>query len=1172
MAVIGTPAGAGGVRDVTLEDRWSADARVGLISGVQAVVRALLDQRRDDAQADIRSGGFASGYPGSPLGGLDKELMRRSADLRAAGIVFQPGLNEELAATAVWGSQLAYQLPGSEVDGVIGLWFGKSPGLDRAGDAIRHASFSGVGPAGGAVAVVGDDPACKSSTLPSSAERTLSGLMLPVLAPSSVQDVLDLGRHALRLSRAAGLWCALKLVADVADATASVTHRGHMGPVERLVEHTPTAKLLGPRAVEIERGLTEVRLPAAIRYAREHDLNRVSAAGDRDEIGLIASGSAYAELGRALRELHLEGERLSELGVRVLKVGMPWPLDHEAIRDFASGLRRVLVIEDKLAFLEPEVKAALYGLPSPPEVLGKRDGDGAPLLSAHGALGADEISLALHRVLGGRIGAGSPAQKRIEVLAAVPAPAPLPIARSPFFCSGCPHSTSTLAEPGTLVGAGIGCHVMLVQGGDRAGEVTGLTQMGGEGSQWIGMAPFLATEHFTQNIGDGTFHHSGSLALRAAVAAGVSITYKLLYNDAVAMTGGQQVQGLLGIPELTRMLQAEGVARIAITTEDPRRYRHVRLAPGTRVHDRARLREVERELAAVRGVTVLIHDQMCAAERRRLRRRGKLPEPAERAWINERVCEGCGDCGQVSGCLSVEPVQTELGRKTRIHQASCNKDMSCLRGDCPALLTVTPAPAERTVREPPAGLPDPPAADRSAPRECTVRLVGIGGSGVLTVAQVLAMAAHLQGTPAAVLDQTGLSQKAGPVVSDVRIGESVDGEAAPRAASACLDVLIGFDLLGAADPRHLIAADPERTVAVLSATETPTGEMVTHSGIPFPDRESLLARIERRVRSVPVVADVRTLSERAFGDDLQTNMVLLGAAWQLGVIPVGWDALGRAVELNGAAVARNLAALRWGRALIAAPEAVEQLLRCGEDAPATSADGATLAEVRRRSLPPDSAELIAYRAQDLRGFGGRGAMERYLDALERIAAIESERAPGHHEITESVARQLHRLLAYKDEYEVARLHLLPAERARREREFGAGARWSLHLHPPLLRAMGLSRKIRLGSWSLPLLYALRAGRRLRGTPLDPFGRAQVRRVEQALPGEYLALMEEALAMLQESSHAQIVAISEQAELIRGYEQIKLAGVQRWRAASAALMAELRLAAGDRAQPAGRLAR
>jgi indolepyruvate ferredoxin oxidoreductase len=1148
---------------VTLADRWGEQARDALMSGVQAIVRALLDQRRDDVRAGIASAGFVSGYPGSPLAGLDRELQRRAAELGEAGIVFQPGVNEELAATAIWGSQLAHLQRGATVKGVLGMWFGKSPGLDRAADALRHANVCGVGPASGVVAVVGDDPACKSSTLPSASERLLSSLMMPVLAPASVQDVLDLGRHALRLSRASGLWCALKVVADVADASASVVHRGGLTPARRLVRHTPTAHLLGAAVVEIERGLVQRRLPAALAYAAEHELNPTTARGERDEVGLIAGGAAYAQLERALLELGLGANELRALGVRVMKLGMLWPFDRDGVRAFARGLRTVLVVEDKLPFLQGEVEAALHGEPAAPQVLGKQAADGGPLLAAHGALDADEIALVLGRVLGDRLPAGTQAALRLQRLAGDSecgrggSADPL-TARAPYFCSGCPHSTATAAAPDTLVGAGIGCHVMLVQDGERrGGDVTGLTQMGGEGAQWIGISPFVAAEHFTQNIGDGTFHHSGSLALRAAVAAGVNVTYKLLYNDAVAMTGGQRVEGMMPVRELTAMLMAEGVARIAVSTEDTRRYRGVRVAPGVNVYDRSQLPQVERELAAVRGVTVIVHDQMCAAERRRLRRRGELPAAPERPWINERVCEGCGDCGERSGCLSVEPVQTPLGRKTRINQDSCNEDLSCLRGDCPAFLTVQARQAtrRRPSPAPPDALPEPPSVQGAG--SATIRMIGIGGTGVVTTAQTLALAAHLEGRPVSVLDQTGLSQKAGTVVSDVRIGDVATSHASPRATRASVDLLLGFDLLGAADPRLAAACDRERTLAVLSTALVPTSETVLDADARPPDRDVLLAAVARNVAATLALADAQLISRRAFGEEQQANIVLLGAAFQTGALPVGWEALIRAVELPGVAVQENVAALLWGRAVIADPEAVRALVGESERPPAAGEQA--LAPTHARKLPARLHDFIAWRAEDLSAYGGHRVAGRYLDELERIAAVESERTPGRVELTESVARQLHRLLAYKDEYEVARLHLLPEERRRRERELGADARTWLHLHPPLLRSLGLSRKIRLGRSASPLLHVLRACRRLRGTPLDVFGHTEVRRLERALPGEYLTLLQEGIELLRERNHADVVALSELVERIRGYERIKLRNVETWRAACAVSLRRLRQA-------------
>ena len=1142
------------LRDVSVDDRWRADVPGALMTGVQASIRALFDSVRSDRAAGKRTGGFVSGYQGSPLGGLDKEISRRRDDLRDLSITFQPGVNEELAATAVWGSQLAYLTPGAVVDGVLGMWYGKHPGLDRAADAIRHANLSGVGPGGGAVAIVGDDPSCKSSTLPSAAERTLSGLHVPVLAPSSVQDVLELGRHAFAMSRAAATWVALKLVADLADASAVVRLDGRVELGARLVELTPTARLLGGSSLEPERRLFAERLPAALTYARAAGLNRVDGAGGDARHGVVASGATYAMLLRALEELGIGGssEDLERVGLRVLKLGLVWPVDPELVRSFSAGLRSVLVLEDKLPFVETEIRAALFGVKCAPDVAGKRLPDGTELLPSHGALSVDDIARALTLVLPAKRLAAATVSLPVTPVAAVP--------RTPYFCSGCPHSTSTRAEPGTLVGAGIGCHVMLVQRADeRSGEVLGLTQMGGEGTQWIGIAPFTERRHFTQNLGDGTFHHSGSLALRAAVAAGVNVTYKLLYNDAVAMTGGQRVEGLLAVPELTRLLEAEGVARTVVTTDDVDRYRGVALAANASVRPRLELRAVARELAVASGVTVIVHDQQCAAERRRLRKRGAVPTPAERVWINERVCEGCGDCGQKSGCLSVLPVETEYGRKTRVDGSTCNLDFSCLEGDCPSFLTVRPR--QNAGR----GLPPAPAApspqELSAASDVSIRMVGIGGTGVLTASQVLAMAAHLDGRSVSTVDQTGLSQKAGPVVSDLRItSDPVGSSARPPAGGA--DVLLAFDPLSAVQPALLAAVSPERTVAVMSTSLAPTGAMVTDASVPAPDARDLTAAIAARCASVACALDCDALARRLFRNAMPANMLLLGAAWQDGLIPVSWAALERAVELNGAAVEMNTAALGWGRALADSPARADELLT--PTAPAATAPPPWLARrVAAMALPSErAAELAMSRGADLVDWGGRRAATRFLVELERMARREVVSAPGRAELTEAFAAGLHKLLAYKDEYEVARLHLLPTERARREAEFGPDAAVWVHLHPPALRALGFRRKLRLGGSAVPLFVALRAMRRVRGTPLDPFGCSYVRRVERSLPGEYVDAVHAALAF----GHARAIAVAESPDIVRGYETLKLRNVERWRAVIAELVAPERAENGQVSHP------
>jgi indolepyruvate ferredoxin oxidoreductase len=1147
--------------DMTLEDKYAAASGPILLSGIQALVRMTLDQRRLDRLRGHDTGVFVSGYPGSPLGGYDRELHRARRHLGPAGVVFQPGLNEELAATAVAGTQLLGQLDGRRHDGVAAFWFGKSPGLDRAADAIRHGTLSGTAPLGGAVALIGDDPASKSSTVPSSSEPMCRSLFMPLLAPGTVAELLAHGLHAVAMSRHAGLWCGVKVVADIADASAVVELDGLLDAIPQLPVRDAAAPpvLLPPTNLDAEHDLMTARLARASAYARGARLNRIAFEPRRPRIAVVAAGMGHQALLRALDDLGIDAGACDALGLRLVQLGMPWPLERDDLRALVTGVETVLVVEDKLPFLEQLIRDALFRLPAAPCVIGKQDRDGAPLLPARSALQADDVARALGRALGTE-GLPDRARARLERIAAraeaVPAPAPLP-SRTPYFCSGCPHNVSTRADAEQLVGVGIGCHIMVaLDGGDRRGRLLGMTQMGGEGGQWLGLAPFTDDRHFVQNLGDGTFHHSGSLAIRAAAAAGVDITYKLLYNDAVAMTGGQDAEGRMQVPQLTRWLALEGVRRIVVTTPEPHRYRGVRLDPIASVRHRDALPEVQRALAAVPGVTVLIHDDRCATEKRRLRKRGTLEAPGERVWINERVCEGCGDCGERSTCLSVLPVETEFGRKTQIHQSSCNQDFTCLKGDCPSFLLVTPsegAGAKPTPPAPPAELPEPVAR---VPREVLIRMPGVGGTGVVTVSAILQMAAHLDGRHTAGLEQIGLAQKGGPVISDIRIAdEPIAGQL--RASAAAADVLLGFDLLGAAAPGTLAVADAERTVAVVNTAETATAGMVTDTAVGFPPARIPRRRVEAATRAGEAVfLDAEQLAERLFGDHMPANMLLVGAAFQHGCLPIGAAAIERAIELNGAAVATNLAAFRWGRAMIADPAAVERA--ANPPAPAPPAPDARTRELLaaapaegelRRLLERRVPELIAY--QDL------AYARRYVEEALRVAAVARERAGAAGDgVAEAYARGLFKLMAYKDEYEVARLHLDAAERARREAELGAGAKVRILLHPPLLRALGLRRKLPLGPWAFPLLRGLARMRRLRGTRLDPFGYAQVRRVERELVGEYAALVARALERLEEATAARVAEIAELPDLVRGYEEIKLENVERMRARAAALLAQL----------------
>jgi indolepyruvate ferredoxin oxidoreductase len=1155
--------------ETSLEDKYLLEQGTIFLSGIQALVRVLLDQHRADRRRGLATATFVSGYQGSPLGGLDKEILRLRKVADDHGVHFTPGLNEELAATSVYGSQLALNVPGPKRDGVVGVWYGKNPGLDRAMDAIRHANFAGTHPNGGALALVGDDPSCKSSTLPSAGEATLASLHVPTFFPGTLQEVLDFGLHAIACSRASGLWSALKIITNVADAagTAQVWPE-RVAPVMPTVEdpahpgkpyrHVPNGNLLAPMSLEFERTLFGPRLELARQYAQLNQLNPITLPTRDAWLGVVASGKVFYELMQGLADLGLDQRDLERAGIRLMKVGMLYPHDRDAFRTFAKGLEEILVVEEKLPYLEAALRDALYGTADQPRIVGKRDEAERPLLSPESDLDADAIALAVARRLehkGLQLDSVAARVQTIEARTRKPG-AQLPmLARTPFFCSGCPHNTSTANPDDALLGVGIGCHTMVLLSPEGKGTVTGLTQMGGEGTQFIGMQPFTESKHFVQNLGDGTFHHSGSLAIRATAAAGVNVTYKLLYNDTVAMTGGQQVLGQLKVPELTRWLALEGVKRIVVTSDEPEKYRGVELDPIAEVRHRDDFAAAQKELSEVKGVTVLIHDQGCAAEKRRLRKRGKVADPVTRIHINERVCEGCGDCGVKSSCLSVLPVETEFGRKTQIHQASCNKDYSCTKGDCPSFLTIVPGKgkAKKTAPEPPADLPVP---ELRVPRhDFLMRMPGIGGTGVVTVSQIIQMAALLDGKHAYGLDQTGLAQKGGPVVSDVRISrDRIEGS--NKASAGAADLLLGFDLLGAANPKNLMVADPERTVAVVSTTAVPTAKMVTDVSVRFPGEKRNLDAIGRATRAEENVhLDAQALSEALFGDHMPTNLLLVGAAFQHGCLPVSAEAIEHAIRLNGAAVDKSLAAFRWGRAAVARPDLVDALLHPPVEKPVL--DGAAREIVEATGATGELRRLLEVRVPDLIAYQSVRYARRYADDVMAVARAEAERgAPGETAVAEAYARGLYKLMSYKDEYEVARLHLDTLENAKVSAEFGEDAKVYFMLHPPLLRAMGLDRKLKLGPWFRPAFGSLYRMRKLRGTALDPFGKAEVRRVERELPDEYRALVGRALERLAPGTHATVAEIAALPDIVRGYEDIKLRNVERYRAEAARLEASL----------------
>ncbi|HEY6492451.1 MAG TPA: indolepyruvate ferredoxin oxidoreductase family protein [Trebonia sp.] len=1169
-------------RVASLDDRYQRRDGTVYLTGIQALVRMLLDRARHDRSRGLTTATYVSGYEGSPLGGYDLELARHPALLAEYGIVHRPGLNEELAATAVSGSQLAGQVGDAKQDGVTGVWYGKAPGLDRATDALRHANMIGTSPTGGAVALVGDDPAAKSSTLPCSSEMALAGLALPTFYPADPAEALIHGLHAVELSRASGLWAAMKVVTAMADGASTAEVGPRWTPPDlsdlpgglRAYGHRPRARLLGAELAELERSQVLTRMPIAMEYIRRSGLNAITGARSA-RVGLVAAGKAYLDVRQALTALGLTEADLESRGIRLLKLGVIYPLEPSIVTEFAAGLDEIVVVEDKRAFLEDAVKSALYGQADTPAVYGKRSRDGSPLFAATGELDGDSVADALARHLGALDIPTAPRPPRERVM--------LPLAqRMPYFCSGCPHNSSTKVAPGTLVGGGIGCHAMVAfMPEEQVGEVIGLCQMGGEGAQWVGISPFVTQRHLVQNLGDGTFAHSGSLAIRAAVASGANITFKLLRNSAVAMTGGQRAVGELPIDRLLALLAAEGVRKTVVTTDDPARLRRqlghrVGTGHGADIRHRDDLIEVQQELAAIDGVTVLVHDQECAAEKRRKRRRGKMAVPAQRAFINERVCEGCGDCGHASNCLSVQPVATEFGRKTRIDQSSCNLDFSCLNGDCPSFLSVTPvaASAGRPVvgssadRQPelPVTLTEPERL--FSPDGFTMRITGVGGTGVVTIAQILGTAFAAEGHQVRSLDQTGLAQKGGAVVSDLTVSTGPAERSAKLGYGEC-DLYLGCDSLVATDGTQLRAASKDRTVAVVSTTEVPTGQMIADVSQSFPALGRVTAAIEAQTRSARFL-DASALATDLFGDEQYANMILVGAAYQAGALPASTEAIEHAIRLNGVAVDANLAAFRAGRALH------EAASRPGHEAGGLAASATSSASLTltspRPAIEEDAApaertlaDVLARRVRELTAFQDKSCAQEYAGFVERVRAREAA-VTGGETLTTTVAEYLYKLTAYKDEYEVARLSLDPALDERVRAQFGDGARYQYRLHPPVLRALGLKHKVSLGPWFRPAFATLVAMRRLRGTALDPFGYTEVRRTERALITEYREVIDQLLAGLTSGNHDLAVQIAALPDVIRGYENIKLATVVTYHEKLAELRAQFAASASPALVP------
>ena len=1148
--------------DLKLTERLTATEGMITLSGAQALMRIPVDQHRIDKAKGSRLASLISGYRGSPLGGIESIVAQHKAALDAADVTFISGVNEDLAATAIWGSQMTALEANPLFDGVLGLWYGKGPGVDRSGDAFRHGNFAGVHPKGGVLALAGDDPECKSSTIPSASEFALHDAGMPVLYPADVADVLRLGRLGVELSRASGLWVGVKVHTDVADGFATIPADSADVNISDYVyeidgepwRHTVDADLLAPNSVMLEEELFGHRTQAALGFARENAIGQSYGAQDA-WLGIVVAGKPHGDVRDALEMLGV-ADKLDELGIRVYVPGMISPLEPQALRAFTHGLDTVLVVEAKRPFIEAQVRNILYDDPSRPAVYGKVDAEREQLLPVAGALSGKVLVEPLRRVLTTRIDPSRLVRQRerIPILGDSGLPG-----RTPYYCSGCPHNVSTTAPEGSLVGGGIGCHSMALWM-DRS--TVGLTQMGGEGAQWVGTAPFVDDAHRFQNLGDGTFFHSGSLAIRQAVAAGTNITFKLLYNGVVAMTGGQDAAGEIPVPALTRWLEAEGVGTTVVVTDDVGKYpRNAGFAPGSRVVDRAEFDAVQRELRDIPGATALIYDQGCAADLRRRRKRGTISAPTTRVMINEAICEGCGHCGEVSNCMSVHPVETPFGRKTQIHQESCNVDLTCLGGNCPAFVTVEIDPADAVSTDAPGAAygsgtiaPEP---ERVA--DASLLIVGIGGTGVVTISQVLSTAAMLDGLVATSLDQTGLAQKGGQVVSNLRIG-AASHEGAAKVGADSADTLLLFDVVGGAQPHVLERSSPESTVAIVSTTQVPTGQMVTSLEYEtFPDAERFRRAIDASTRSeANRYVDAEAIARYVFASQPAANVLVIGMAYQLGRIPVSAGSIEEAITANGVSVETNISAFRLGRRLVHGPELLTELATAAKPEkrtppPATAEVTALLSAVPEPS--DDLVDILQWRIPELIAWGDVKTARAYVDDIAAIRRAEIAKGIDGDGLAAVAARHLFHLMAYKDEYEVARLAMGADMEAQAKARFGPNATVSYQLKPPSLKKVGIDRKVAVPAKAARATFtSLLRTKKLRGSRLDPFGRSHERRVEQELIDEYRSLLITLTSGLTSANVAEAIETAELADMIRGFDDVKLANVARYRSAVATRLA------------------
>ena len=1172
------------IETVSLDDKYALDNGRALMSGVQALVRLPMLQKKRDAFAGLNTAGFISGYRGSPLGGYDQALWQAKKHLATQNIVFTPGVNEELAATAVWGSQQLDLYPKTnKFDGVFGIWYGKGPGVDRCSDVFKHANMAGTSRHGGVIALAGDDHIAKSSTAAHQSDHIFKACGLPVFFPSSVQDILDMGLHAFAMSRFAGVWSGMKTIQEIVESTSSVFVDPDRVDIVIPSDFTMPEGGLHIRwpdaPLEQEARLMNYKWYAALAYVRANKLNHNviegPAGGSSDRFGIIASGKAYNDTRQALHDLGLEDDECRRLGIRLHKVNVVWPLEATITRDFAQGLQEILVVEEKRQVIEYQLKEELYNWRADvrPTVLGKfdeADGDDSGgewsqpnpsknwLLRAQADLTPAIIGKAIAKRLK-KLGVDADTAARMDArIAMVEAKERSMVVqaidtsdRTPFFCSGCPHNTSTRVPEGSRAVAGIGCHYMSVWM-DRS-TVT-FSQMGGEGVSWVGQAAFTNDQHVFSNLGDGTYYHSGLLAVRQSIAAGVNITYKILFNDAVAMTGGQPVDGTLKVPEMTRELDAEGAVKIVVVTDEPEKYEEAdiasRLAKGVTVHHRDELDAIQKQMREIKGCTVIIYDQTCATEKRRRRKRGTMVDPAKRVIINELVCEGCGDCSVQSNCLSVEPVETEFGRKRRINQNTCNKDYSCVKGFCPSFITVEGGQLKGKKKD--ATRPNPftlpPLPEPALPLAETpwgIVVAGVGGTGVITIGQLLGMAAHLEGKGIVTQDAAGLAQKGGATWSHIQIANRADAILTTKVGTAEADLVIGCDPIVTANKSTLVVMREGRTFVAMNTHGSPTAAFVSNPNWQFPAANCDAAVMNAAGAGNVGMLDADALAVQLVGDSLYTNPLMLGYAWQKGRVPLSLAAMMRAIELNNVQVENNKLAFEWGRRAAHDLAAVQALMK-----------PAQVIEFIKKTVNLD--DMLAKRVEFLTAYQNAAYAAQYKAFVEKVRAAE---APlGSKKLSEAVARYLFKLMAYKDEYEVARLQSDPAFLAKVAAQFEGDYKLNYHLAPPLTAKKndkGELQKSKFGPSMLTGFRLLARLKGLRGTAFDVFGRTEERKTERALIGEYKAAIDEVLASLNAGNFPLAAEIARIPEDIRGYGHVKDRHLATARPKWAALMAEWR---------------